>query len=172
MPVHAFNGILPRIHESAFIAHGAQIIGDVSIGADSSVWYNCVVRGDVERITIGERSNIQDGSIVHVTTNTHSTEIHDDVLVGHAAIIHGCVLESFSFVGMGSLILDGCVLEADAMLAAGSLLPPGKRIPKGQLWTGRPARYTRDLSAEEITRNRAGAASYVLNARLHRASLG
>jgi carbonic anhydrase/acetyltransferase-like protein (isoleucine patch superfamily) len=171
MPVHPFNGITPRIDASAFIAPGAQIIGDVTIGADSSVWYNCVVRGDVERITIGARSNIQDGSIVHVTTRTHRTEIHDDVLVGHTAIIHGCVLESFSFVGLGSIILDGCVLEQDAMLAAGSLLPPGKRIPKGQLWTGRPARYTRDLSAEELTRNRAGAAGYVQIARLHRASL-
>jgi carbonic anhydrase/acetyltransferase-like protein (isoleucine patch superfamily) len=172
MPVHPFNGILPQIAESAFIAPGAQIIGDVSIGPESSVWYNCVVRGDVERITIGARSNIQDGSIVHVTTRTHSTEIQDDVLVGHTAIIHGCVLESWSFVGMGTLVLDGCVLETDAMLAAGSLLPPGKRVPRGQLWTGRPARYTRDLSQEEITRNREGAASYVLNARLHRAALG
>jgi carbonic anhydrase/acetyltransferase-like protein (isoleucine patch superfamily) len=169
MPVHPFNGHLPRIDPSAFIAPGAQIIGDVSIGAESSVWYNCVVRGDVERITIGARSNIQDGSIVHVTTRTHSTEIQDDVLIGHAAILHGCVLESFSFVGMGSLILDGCVLETDAMLAAGSLLPPGKRVPKGQLWTGRPARHSRDLSPQEIARNRAAAQSYARLAQLYRA---
>ncbi|WP_439532861.1 gamma carbonic anhydrase family protein [Polymorphobacter sp.] len=171
MPLHPFNGVLPRVHDTAFVAPGAQVIGDVTIGADSSIWYNCVLRGDVQRITIGARSNIQDGSVLHVTTGTHHTEIHNDVLVGHLAIIHGAILESRSFVGLGSIVMDGCVLEPDAMLAAGALLTPGKRIATGQLWAGRPARHLRDMAEEEIIRNRRGAASYVEVARQHRASL-
>lgn len=171
MPVHPFNNVSPSVHESAFIAPGAQVIGDVTLGPDSSVWYNCVLRGDVERIIVGARSNIQDGSVVHVTRKRHGTEIHDDVLVGHMALIHGCVLESHSFVGLGAIVMDACVIETDGMLAAGALLPPGKRIGKGELWTGRPARLTRPLSAEEIARNRAGAAGYVELAKAHRAAL-
>ncbi|GGI84933.1 gamma carbonic anhydrase family protein [Polymorphobacter multimanifer] len=171
MTLHPFNGIGPTIDPSAFVAPGAQLIGDVTLGPDSSVWYNCVLRGDVERITVGARSNIQDGSVVHVTRKRHGTEIHDDVLVGHMAIIHGCVLESHSFIGLAGIVMDACVIEADGMLAAGSLLPPGKRIGAGELWTGRPARFTRALTPEEIARNRAGAAGYVELARQHRTSL-
>jgi carbonic anhydrase/acetyltransferase-like protein (isoleucine patch superfamily) len=171
MPLHPFNGTIPTIDQTAWVAPGAQIIGDVTLGPESSVWYNCVLRGDVERIIVGARSNIQDGSIVHVTRKRHGTEIHDDVLIGHMALIHGCVLESHSFVGLGSIVMDACVIEPDGMLAAGALLPPGKRIGKAELWTGRPARLTRILTAEEITRNRAGATGYVELARQHRAAL-
>lgn len=170
MTNHPFAGTRPQIHETAWVAPGAQIIGDVVLGAESSVWYNCVLRGDVERIIVGARSNIQDGSVVHVTRKRHGTEIHDDVLIGHMALIHGCVLESHSFVGLGSIVMDACVIETDGMLAAGSLLPPGKRIGKAELWTGRPARFTRPLTPEYIARNRAGAAGYVELARQHRAS--
>ncbi len=171
MPIHPFAGTSPEVHESAWVAPGAQIIGNVTLGPESSVWYNCVLRGDVERIIVGARSNIQDGSIVHVTRKRHGTEIHDDVLIGHMALIHGCVLESHSFVGLGSIVMDACVIEQGGMLAAGSLLPPGKRIGKCELWTGRPARLTRPLTAEEITRNRAGTQGYVELARQHRLSL-
>ena len=168
MPVHPYNGIWPRIHDSAWIAPGAQIIGDVEIGPESSVWFNCVVRGDVHHVRIGARTNIQDGSIIHVSTGTHPTLIGDDVLVGHMALLHGCTLESRAFVGLGAIVMDGAVVEGDAMLAAGSLLAPGKRLPGGELWTGRPARFTRTLSEAEIAFNRTGAPHYVEVARHYR----
>jgi carbonic anhydrase/acetyltransferase-like protein (isoleucine patch superfamily) len=168
VPVHSFNGILPSVAPDAFIARGAQVIGSVRIGAGASVWYNCVLRGDVQEILVGDRSNIQDGSVVHVTRKTHGTFIGSDCLIGHMAMIHGCTLHDHSFVGLGAIVMDGCVLETDAMLAAGAMLTPGKRIPGGQLWAGRPAKYLRDLSAEDIARNRAGAAGYVALAKLHR----
>jgi carbonic anhydrase/acetyltransferase-like protein (isoleucine patch superfamily) len=172
MPAIAFNGVVPIIAADAFIAPGAQVIGDVTIGAASSIWYNCVLRGDVQSIRIGERSNVQDGSVVHVTRKTHGTSIGNDCLVGHMAMIHGCTLMDHSFVGLGSIVMDGCVIEPDAMLAAGALLAPGRTIPSGQMWAGRPAKYVRDLSGEEIARNRAGAAGYVELARHHKTANG
>lgn len=156
-----FRGVLPTIHETAFVAPGTQIIGDVTMGAGSSLWFNCVARGDVHVIRIGARSNIQDGSIVHVTGGRFGTFVGDDVLVGHLCIIHGCRLENESFVGMGSTVMDGCVIEQGAMLGAGSLLSPGKIIKAGQLWLGRPARYVRDLTQEELAGNRSAVAHYV-----------
>lgn len=161
MPIHNFNGIAPDIAGDVFIAPGAQVIGNVRIAAGASVWYNCVLRADVQTIVVGERSNIQDGSVVHVTRKTHGTFIGNDCLIGHLAMIHGCTLEDNSFVGLGSIVMDGCVIETDGMLAAGAMLTPGKRIARGQLWAGRPATYLRDLKPEEIARNRAGAAGYV-----------
>ncbi|WP_273463610.1 gamma carbonic anhydrase family protein, partial [Sandarakinorhabdus limnophila] len=111
---------MPQIADDVFIAPGAHVIGKVSIGAGSSIWFNCVLRGDVGRITVGERTNIQDGTIVHVTGGRFDTHIGDDVLIGHACIIHGCRLENHAFVGMGAIVLDGAVVEPDAMLAAGA----------------------------------------------------
>lgn len=168
MTLHRFGDRLPQVAASAFIAAGAQIIGDVSIGEAASIWFNCVLRGDVERITIGARSNIQDGSVVHVTTARWPTEIHDDVLVGHLAMLHGCVVESHGFVGLGAIVMDGCVIESGGMLAAGALLAPGKRIGPGELWAGRPAALLRMLTPEERSRNRAGCAHYVELARQYR----
>jgi carbonic anhydrase/acetyltransferase-like protein (isoleucine patch superfamily) len=160
MPVYSLGSLTPVIADDVFIAPGAQVIGDVHIGAGSSIWFNCVVRGDGNSIRIGARSNIQDGSIIHITRKTHGTIIGDDVLVGHMAIIHGCTLENSSFVGLGAIVMDGCVIESNAMLAAGAMLTPGKRLPSGQMWAGRPAKYVRDLTPDEITRNRAGASGY------------
>lgn len=171
MSIHPFGAAHPQIAASAFIAPGAHIIGDVTIGEDSSIWYNTVVRGDVDRIIIGARTNIQDNSVVHVTTRRFATTIGDDVLIGHLAMIHGATLENHAFVGLCSIVMDGCVIETDAMLAAGALLTPGKRIPARELWTGRPAKFLRTLSADEIARNRTGAAGYVETARQHRKSL-
>jgi carbonic anhydrase/acetyltransferase-like protein (isoleucine patch superfamily) len=168
MPVHGFMGTTPDIAADAFIAPGAQIVGNVKIGAGASIWYNCVLRADVQTIVVGARSNIQDGSVVHVTRKTHGTFIGEDCLIGHMAMIHGCTLEDHSFVGLGAIVMDGCVIETDAMLAAGAMLTPGKRIPRGQMWAGRPAAYVRDLRPEEIARNRAGAAGYVELAQVHR----
>ena len=167
MTLHAFNGISPTLAADAYVAPGAQLIGDVRLGAGASVWYNCVLRGDVAPIVVGARSNIQDGSVVHVTRSTEGTFIGDDCLIGHLAMVHGCLLEDHSFVGLGSILMDGCVIETDAMLAAGAMLTPGKRIPRGQLWAGRPAVYVRDLTERDIARNRAGAAGYVELAKLH-----
>lgn len=168
MAIITFDGVTPRIAEDAFIAPGAQIIGNVDIGAGASIWYNCVLRADVQTIVVGPRSNIQDGSVVHVTRKTHGTFIGSDCLVGHMAMIHGCTLEDHSFVGLGAIVMDGCVIESDAMLAAGAMLTPGKRIPSGQLWAGRPAVYLRDLKPEDFARNRAGAAGYVELAQRHK----
>jgi carbonic anhydrase/acetyltransferase-like protein (isoleucine patch superfamily) len=172
-----YGGKTPRIHSSAFIAPGCRIIGDVEIGPDASIWYNCVVRADVHRIVIGARTNIQDGSIVHVDSpkphrpNGFPTIIGDDVLIGHMAMIHGCTLEDRAFIGLGSIVMDGCVVASDAMLAAGALLSPGKKIESRQMWMGRPATYARDLTDEALEQQRAGVANYVINGRNHAEAL-
>lgn len=171
MSLYPFNGVTPRVAASAFIAPGARIIGDVTIGEDASIWYNCVLRGDVDRITIGARSNVQDGSVIHVTNSRWRTEIGDDVLIGHLAMIHGCIIESRAFVGLGSIVMDGCVIAETGMLAAGALLTPGKTIGRGELWAGRPARLLKLLSEDDITRNNFGAAGYVALAKQHREAL-
>jgi len=144
-----YKGVTPKIHETAFIAPGASVLGDVEIGEGSSIWFSVVLRGDVDMIRVGKNSNIQDGSVVHLSKGT-PTIVGDNVTVGHAAVLHGCVLEDFTFVGMGATLLDGAVLEKNSMLAAGSLLTYNKRVPSGQLWGGSPAKYMRDLTQEEI----------------------
>ena len=173
----SFGGKSPRIDPSAFIAPGAQLIGDVEIGRQASIWYNCVLRGDVNRIRIGARTNIQDGSVIHVDSPKGGDEqgfptlIGADVLIGHMAMVHGCVLHDRAFVGLGAIVMDGCEIEGDAMLAAGALLTPGRRIPSGQLWAGRPARYVRDLRPEELAGHREGVAHYVALAHAHSEAL-
>ncbi|MEO5597335.1 MAG: gamma carbonic anhydrase family protein [Novosphingobium sp.] len=175
--IASFNGKSPRIHSSAFIAPGCRIIGDVEIGPDVSVWYNCVIRGDAHRIVIGARSNIQDGSVVHCDSpkpkrpEGFPTIIGEDVLIGHMVMIHGCTLEDRAFVGIGSIVMDGCRIESDAMLAAGAMLTPGKTVPSRQLWSGRPAAYMRDLTDEALVDMQRGVQGYVLNGRMHRAAL-
>jgi len=169
-----FGGKTPAIDPTAFVAPGATLIGDVEIGAEASIWYNCVLRGDVNRIRIGPRTNIQDGSVIHVDspgpgeTEGHPTLIGAEVLIGHLAMVHGCVLEDRAFVGLGAIVMDGCRIESDAMLAAGAMLTPGKVIPMRQLWAGRPAKYVRDIGDAELAGMRAGVAHYVELARLHR----
>jgi len=169
----SFGGKSPRIDPAAFVAPGAQLIGDIEIGPEASIWYNCVLRGDVNRIRIGARTNIQDGTVLHVDSpkpgdpEGHATIIGEEVLIGHLAMVHGCILHDRAFVGLGSVVMDGCEIESDAMLAAGAMLTPGKRIPAGQLWAGRPAKYVRDLSAADLQGMRAGVAHYVELARAH-----
>ncbi|MGB7405981.1 MAG: gamma carbonic anhydrase family protein [Pacificimonas sp.] len=172
MPIHSFNGTTPRLADDAFVAPGAQIVGNVELHEGASVWYNCVLRADVQTIVVGARSNIQDGSVVHVTRKTHGTFIGTDCLVGHMAMIHGCTLEDHSFVGLGAIVMDACVIETDAMLAAGAMLTPGKRIPSGELWAGRPAKFFSKMTPEQIAKNRAGAAGYVELAQQHWKELG
>ncbi|MES2491833.1 MAG: gamma carbonic anhydrase family protein [Pseudomonadota bacterium] len=169
----AWHGKVPRIHDSAFIAPGCRIIGDVEIGPDASVWYNCVIRGDANRIVIGARSNIQDGSVVHCDSpkparpEGFATIIGDDVLIGHMAMVHGCTLQDRAFVGLGSIVMDGCVIESDGMLAAGALLTQGKRLASRQLWSGRPAAMMRELTEAALADMREGVAHYVVNGRRH-----
>ena len=169
------HGKSPRIHDSAFIAPGCRIIGDVEIGPDVSIWYNCVLRGDVSRIVIGARSNVQDGTVIHCdgaqpgAPDGFPTLIGEDVLIGHMAMIHGTVIEDKGFVGFSAQTMNGCVIEREGMLAAGALLAPGKRIPARQLWSGRPATFMRDLDDRMIAGLQMGVAHYVENAKHHAA---
>lgn len=164
--IYALDGIAPRIHPSAWIAPNAIVIGDVEIGAEASIWFGVVLRGDSNRIHVGARSNVQDNAVVHVNPAAeHRCWIGDDVLVGHAAIIHGCTLEDGAFVGMGATVLDGAVIEGGGVLAAGALLSPNKRLPAGELWAGAPARRVRALSEDERAGFALGAPSYAENAR-------
>jgi carbonic anhydrase/acetyltransferase-like protein (isoleucine patch superfamily) len=172
-----YAGKMPKVHESAFIAPGCQIIGDVEIGAQASIWFNCVIRGDVNSVRIGARTNIQDGTVIHCDSDFdgrggYPTLIGDDALVGHMAMIHGCTIEDHGFVGLGAVVMNGCVVEHGGMLAAGGLMTPGKRLPAGQLWAGRPARFLRDLTAEEISSNWANVAHYAENGQNYRRVLG
>ncbi|MEM8798754.1 MAG: gamma carbonic anhydrase family protein [Pseudomonadota bacterium] len=169
--LYSIDGKTPRIADDVLIAPGARVIGNVEIGARSSIWFNCVVRGDVNMIRIGEGTNIQDGSVIHVTRKTHGTFIGSGVLVGHMVMLHGCELADHSFVGMGAMVMDGACIETDGMLAAGSLLTPGKVIPSRELWAGRPAKYFKTLSDQDCARNRDGAAHYEKAAALYRDGL-
>ncbi len=171
------NGKTPQIDDSAFIAPGCRIIGDVIIGPGSSIWYNCVIRAEVNRVVIGARSNIQDGSTVHCDgpmpgmPDGYPTIIGDDALVGHNVMLHGCILHNRAFVGLSATVMNGAVIESDAMLAAGAMLTQGKRLETRQLWAGSPARYVRDLTDEQIAGMQMGVAHYVGNAALHKAAL-
>lgn len=175
--IAAMNGRTPRIHSSTFIAPGCRILGDVEIGPDASIWYNCVIRGDVNRIVIGARSNVQDGTVIHCdgpkppSSDGLPTLIGEDVLIGHMAMVHGCVLEDRAFVGLGAIVMDGSYIESDGMLAAGAQLT-GKRIGARQLWMGRPARYLRDLDDATLAANQDGVRHYVENGRIHVEALG
>jgi carbonic anhydrase/acetyltransferase-like protein (isoleucine patch superfamily) len=168
-----YNGKAPRIHESAFVAPGVRLIGDVEIGPEASIWYNCVLRGDINRIVVGARSNVQDGTIIHVEDGEPGdlglpTLIGEDVLIGHVAILHGCVIEDCAFVGMGSIVMDGSRIAHAGMLAAGALLPPGRTIPSAELWAGRPAKAMRSLTPDQLERMRLQTAKYVSLAGEHR----
>jgi gamma-carbonic anhydrase len=139
----------PVIAKDAFIASGVQIIGDVTIGKKSGIWFNCVIRGDVESVTIGDRTNIQDGTVIHVTRNGGPTKIGSRITIGHKALLHACTLEDDCFIGMGATVMDGVVVESGAMVAAGALVTPGKRVKKGEIWAGNPARFFRMMTEEE-----------------------
>jgi carbonic anhydrase/acetyltransferase-like protein (isoleucine patch superfamily) len=170
--VYALDGVAPVVAPDAFIAPTAVLIGDVEVGSESGIWFNCVVRGDTNRIRIGARTNIQDGTIIHGNVGeAFAVLIGNDVTVGHAAIIHACTLHDHAFVGMGATVLDGAVIEEGGMLAAGALLTPGKRIGRNELWQGSPARLSRVLNAEDHARFAFTARHYVELARRYRAGL-
>ena len=144
------KGMWPRIAAPSFIAETAAVIGDVEIGPQSSIWYGVVLRGDGNAIRVGRRTNIQDGTIVHITTRRLPTIIGDDVTIGHGCIIHACTLKDRSFVGMGATVLDGAVVETEGWVAAGAVVPPGKVVKSGEVWSGVPAKYWRPIKPTEI----------------------
>lgn len=148
-PYLPYNGIYPKIAKDAFIAPSADIIGDVEIGSKTGIWFGVVIRADVAQIRIGSRTNIQDGTIIHVTRNGHPTLIGSGITIGHQALLHACKLEDSCFVGMGATIMDDALVESGAMVAAGALITPGKTIKKGQIWAGNPGKYFRDLTESE-----------------------
>jgi carbonic anhydrase/acetyltransferase-like protein (isoleucine patch superfamily) len=150
MIIRPYKNITPKIDTSAFLAENVSVIGDVEIGAGTGIWYGCVLRGDVNDIKIGQRTNIQDGTVIHTSLGVQGTYIGDDVTVGHMALLHACTIGNKAFIGMKSLIMDEVIVEDEAMVAAGSMVTPRKIIPKHQLWGGRPARYMRDMTTEEI----------------------
>jgi carbonic anhydrase/acetyltransferase-like protein (isoleucine patch superfamily) len=150
--IKSYKGITPEIAETAFIEASANIIGDVRIGEHSSVWFNCVLRGDVFHIRIGNYTNIQDGTIIHVTSGEFATVIGNNVTVGHGVILHGCQVQDHSLVGIGSIILDEAVIGEGSLIAAGSLVTPGTIIPPHSLVMGTPAKVRRELTAEEVER--------------------
>ncbi len=156
-----YQGIWPVLADGAVILPGSRVIGAVSIGCDSSVWYNAVVRADVQTVTIGKRSNVQDGCVLHVTHDTGPLLIGDDVTIGHAAVLHACSIGNRVLIGMNATVLDGAILEDDCMVAAGAVLRPGTRVPRGYLAAGVPAKVVRALTELEISDLAAGPLRYV-----------
>ena len=148
--IRPFRGKHPQIHPTAYIADTAIVIGDVEIGAESSVWFGAVVRGDRYYIRIGARTNIQDGTVIHVTNGTHATILEDEVTVGHNVTLHGCHVERGCLVGMGSIVMDDVRVGAQSLIAAGALVAPGTQIPPRSLVMGVPAKVKRPLTDEEV----------------------
>ena len=152
MPLVPFEGKLPRLGARVWVAPGAYVTGDVELGDDVSFWFHTVARGDVNWIRIGARTNIQDGSVLHVNHGTHPLVIGAGVVVGHQAVVHGCTIEDGALIGIGARVLDGAVVEAGAQIGAGAVVAPGHRIPAGHLALGIPARVVRPLTEDETRR--------------------
>jgi len=150
--IRSYKGVIPQIADSAFVAPGAQVIGDVHIGSHSSVWFNCVLRGDCYYIRIGENTNIQDNTVIHVTQGRFATIIGNYVTVGHSAVVHGCTVKDRCLVGIGAIVLDGVVIGEESFIAAGSLVTPGTVIPPRSMVMGAPAKVRRQVTDEEVLR--------------------
>ena len=148
--IKPFNNIHPKIHETAYVADDAIVIGDVEIGEDASIWFGSIVRGDVNYIRVGARTNIQDGTIIHVSSKTHSTVLEEEITVGHRVTLHGCHVERGCLIGIGAILLDGVRVGRNSLVGAGSLLTPGTQIPPGSLVLGSPAKVKRELTADEL----------------------
>lgn len=159
--LHAFKNMRPKLGERVFIAPTAEVIGDVEIGEDSSLWFHVVVRGDVNQVRIGARTNIQDGTVIHVTHEKFPTILGNDVTVGHNVTLHGCRIGNRCLIGMGAIVLDGAEIADDVIIAAGALVTPGTLVRSGTLFAGTPAKYKRDLRSEEIAGLKQSALNYV-----------
>ena len=166
--IKSFQNKQPKIHETAYVAEDAIIVGDVEIGEDSSVWYGSILRGDVNFIRIGKRTNIQDGSIIHVSSKTNPTILEDEITLGHRVTLHGCYVETGCLIGIGAIVLDGARIGASSLIAAGSLVTPDTQIPPRSLVMGSPARVKRELSVEEIFGLKRFWQNYVSLARIYR----
>jgi len=165
-----YGGIAPRVDPSAYIQSSARVIGDVHIGAESSVWFNAVVRGDVHPIRIGARTNVQDNATLHVTGGRWATHVGDGVTIAHAVVLHGCRVGNHCLIGIGAIVMDGCEIGDECLVAAGALVTPNKRVPAGELWAGSPARKLRDLSPDERATLTFTAKAYAAFAQEHRAA--
>lgn len=159
--LRSHRGRVPRVHPTAYVDASAQVIGDVEIGEESSVWMSVVIRGDVNQIRIGRRSNVQDGTVVHVMKDTHPTTIRDGVTIGHAAVIHGCTIEDRCLIGMGAILLNGARIGTGSIVAAGTLVVEGMQVPPGSLVMGSPGKVRRALTDAEIAEIQAYADRYV-----------
>lgn len=159
------RGFVPKVDPSAFIAANATLVGDVEIAANASIWYGVILRGDGPGIRIGENSNLQDGTVVHVAARGLMTVVGRNVTVGHMVLLHACEVQDGAFVGMHSTVLDGAVIESESMVAAGALIPPGKIVRRGELWAGNPGRKLRDLTEKDYEMFKRVAAGYVKLAR-------
>lgn len=159
--IRTYNGVFPKIHPASFIAESAEVIGNVTIGIESSAWFQSVIRGDVNFIQIGDRTNIQDGCVLHVTSGVWPLIIGDDVTAGHRVVLHGCTVKSCVLVGIGSIVLDGAVVEENSIIAAGTLVPPRFRVPSGTMVMGVPASVKRELKPEEFEHIKKSAMNYV-----------
>lgn len=164
-----FNDKMPQVHRSVYVHASVHIIGDVIVGEDSSLWPNVVVRGDVNQVRIGARTNIQDNSTVHVTHNRFATIIGDDVTAGHNVVLHGCTIGNCCLIGIGAIVLDGVVIGTECLIGAGALLTPGTTIAPQQLVLGSPAKAVRPLRAEELAHLAQSARNYVERGRQYRA---
>jgi len=165
--IYEFLDSKPQYDESVFVAPSADIIGDVTLGKQSSVWFNTTIRGDVNWIEVGERSNVQDNTCIHVMNQSGPTKIGNDVTIGHNAMVHGCTIHDRVLVGIHATILDRVVIESDVMVAAGSLVPPDKRLKSGYLYMGSPVEQVRKLSDEEVDTIKEHADNYVKYARAY-----
>lgn len=165
--ISSFLGKQPQISESAFIVESADIIGDVTVGEQTSVWFNVTIRGDVNWIRIGDRSNVQDNVCIHVMNQTGPTLIGDEVTIGHGAVVHGCTINDRVLIGINTTILDKAVIESDVIIAAGSLVPPNKKLESGFLYMGSPAKPVRKLSKEEVESIKKYSQNYVKYSRAY-----
>ncbi|MGO1298351.1 MAG: gamma carbonic anhydrase family protein [Vibrio sp.] len=167
--IRSYQGISPQLGKDVYIDESAVIVGDIHLGDDTSIWPLVAARGDVNHIRIGERTNIQDGSVLHVTHKNadnpvgHPLLIGNDVTVGHKVMLHGCTIHDRVLVGMGTIVLDGVIIESDVMIGAGSLVPPGKTLQSGYLYMGSPVKQARPLTEKELTFLRQSAQNYVIN---------
>ncbi|OPJ56768.1 gamma carbonic anhydrase family protein [Alkalithermobacter paradoxus] len=165
--IKEYQGFKPNIPSSCFVAQSADVIGNVSMGENTNIWYSCVLRGDANEIIIGQNTNVQDGTVIHVSTD-NNTEIGDYVTIGHNAIIHACKIGNYSLIGMGAIVLDGAKVGDYTLIGAGSLVPPGKVIPSGVLAYGNPAKVVRELTDEEKKSLEKSAVDYVEYAEKHK----
>lgn len=159
--IHAYRGVMPKIHPTAFVEASAQVVGDVELGEDASVWFNAVLRGDVNHVRIGRGTNIQDGTVIHVNRRGSPTILEEFVTVGHGARLHGCHIGSHCLIGIGAIVLDGAVLEEECLVAAGSLVTPGTKAPRGSVLMGSPAKVRRQVTGEDLELIRRSALNYI-----------